>query len=142
MSQPVRSVVFLVGAVAVFLVADRVVHSPAFILPTDFVEYWAAARLNLRGENPYDADRLLAEQRLAEPGRADAVMMWNPPPALAAYMPLGALPARWATLLWVGLQLASVFVACDLLWRAYSPFGWVALSESDGDRVKVRSAEL
>ena len=46
-------------------------------------------------------------------------MMWNPPPALAVYMPLGALAPRWATLLWVGLQLAAVFVACDLLWRTY-----------------------
>src|SRR5947208_6038678 len=46
-------------------------------------------------------------------------MMWNPPPALAVYMPLGAIAPRWATLLWVGLQLAAVFVACDLLWRNY-----------------------
>jgi hypothetical protein len=62
---------------------------------------------------------LLAEQKFADEKRTEAVMMWNPPPALAVYMPLGMLPTRWATLLWVSLQLAAVFVACDLLWRAY-----------------------
>ncbi len=100
-------------------VADVLVRAPDFLVPRDFLEYWAAGRVNLRAGNPYHPEELLAEQKLADPTREHAVMMWNPPPALAVYMPLGALPPRWATLLWVGLQLAAVFVACDLLWRTY-----------------------
>jgi hypothetical protein len=47
------------------------------------------------------------------------VMMWNPPPSLAVYMPLGLAPARWASLAWVGVQFAAVMLACYLLWRVY-----------------------
>src|SRR5262245_14988290 len=122
MSQRVRSLlVLLVGGAALVFAADVVVRTPGFLVPRDFLEYWAAGRLNLRAGNPYHPAELLDEQKRADPAREHAVMMWNPPPALAVYMPLGALPPRWATLLWVGLQLASVFVACDLLWRAYCP---------------------
>ena len=66
MSQTVRSfLVLLVGGAAVAFAADGLVRSAAFRLPKDFPEYWAAGRLNLRGENPYDPAKLLAEQRLA-----------------------------------------------------------------------------
>src|SRR5262245_20325969 len=103
MSQAVRSLlVVLVGGVALVSAADRIVRSPAFLVPKDFLEYWGAGRLNLRGENPYDPARLLAEQRTVDPDRREAVMMWNPPPALAVYEPLGWLPARWAALVWIG----------------------------------------
>jgi hypothetical protein len=87
----------------------------------DFLEYWAAARLNLRGENPYDPVLLLAEQRTVEPARDHAVMMWNPPPSLALYAPFGALPAVWSVLIWVCAQLAACIFACRLLWQIYGP---------------------
>src|SRR5205823_5544679 len=83
-------------------------RSPAFSIPKDFLEYWASGRLSLRGENPYDPATLLAEQRTADPDRPEAVMMWNPPPALALYAPLGWLSPRWAALLWIGAQLLAV----------------------------------
>ncbi len=128
MSQALRSVlVVLVGGAVLAFAAARMVDSPAFRLPKDFPEYWAAGRLNLRGENPYDPARLLAEQRSADPDRPDAVMMWNPPPSLGLYMPLGLLPARWAALLWIAVQLAAVGLACFLLGKEYSPVRpWLA----------------
>jgi hypothetical protein len=120
MSPRTRSaLVLVVGCAALAFVADVVVRTPGFLVPRDFLEYWAAGRVNLRAGDPYHPAELLAEQRRADPAREHAVMMWNPPPALAVYMPLGAVPSRWATLLWVGLQLAAVLVACDLLWRNY-----------------------
>src|SRR6266508_3436352 len=118
MSPRVRSLlVLLVGGAALAFAADVVVRTPGFLVPRDFLEYWAAGRVNLRGSNPYHPDELLAEQKLADATRTEAVMMSNPPPALSADMPLRALAPRWATLLRVGLPLAAVFVACDLLWR-------------------------
>jgi hypothetical protein len=120
MSPRVRSIlVLLVGGAALVFAADMVVNKPDFLIPKDFPEYWAAGRVNLRGGNPYHPDELLVEQKLADEKRTEAVMMWNPPPTLAVYMPLGPIPPRWASLLWVGLQFTAVFVACDLLWRTY-----------------------
>ena len=113
------ALVVLVGLAALYYTADLLVHSPAFLKPRDFLEYWAAGAINLRGGNPYDPAELLRWQRLAEPERADAVMMWNRPWSLAVYMPLGALAPRWATLLWIGLQLFAVMLGCELLWRTY-----------------------
>jgi hypothetical protein len=122
MSPRIRSLLVLVlGGAALVFAADVVVRTPGFLVPRDFLEYWSAGRVNVGGGNPYNPDELLAEQKRADPDRTHAVMMWNPPPALALYMALGALGPRWAALLWVGLQLAAVFVACDLLWRAYCP---------------------
>ncbi|HEY1189664.1 MAG TPA: glycosyltransferase family 87 protein, partial [Gemmata sp.] len=122
MSPRLRSaLVLLVGGAALALTAGAVARAPEPLMPRDFPEYWAAGRVNLRGGNPYHPAELLREQRRADPAREHAVMMWNPPPSLAVYMPLGLLGARWAALAWLGLQLAAVFVACDLLWRAYCP---------------------
>jgi hypothetical protein len=114
-------IVVLLGGAAVVFAAARITESPAFIPPKDFPEYWAAGRLNLRGEDPYDASRVLAEQQMLEPDRREPVMMWNPPPSLALYMPLGLLPYRLSGLVWVGVQLLATLVACDLLWRLFHP---------------------
>jgi hypothetical protein len=129
MSQRFRSLlVLLIGGAALVFVAD-IIANTGLLRPRDFLEYWSAGRVNLRSGNPYHPAELLAEQKLADPERKEAVMMWNPPPALAVYMPVGAIPPGWATLLWVGLQLAAVFVACDLLWRTYCPaHRWFAIA--------------
>jgi hypothetical protein len=122
MASQLRSLlVLLIGGAALVFVADVMVRAPSFHVPKDFPEYWTAGRANLRSANPYDPAELLVEQKRINPDSEQAVMMWNPPPALAVYMPLGLVPPRWAALLWIGLQLAAVFVACDLLWRAYCP---------------------
>ena len=113
------AVVVAIGLLVAAVAADRVVNAPAFLNPRDFLEFWSAGAVVARGGNPYDPDALLAEQRRAEPDRDAAVMMWNPPWSLAVYVPVGLLPVRWATLVWIGLQLAAVMLSCDLLWRVY-----------------------
>jgi hypothetical protein len=120
MPARLRSILVVgVGLLVAAVAADRVVNSPAFLNPRDFLEFWSAGAVVARGGNPYDPDELLAQQRRAEPDRDAAVMMWNPPWSLALYAPVGLLHVRWATLLWVGLQLAAVMLACDLLWTVY-----------------------
>jgi hypothetical protein len=84
----------------------------------DFVEYWAAGRLNLHGENPYDPERIQQLER--EAGRTDdGILMWNPPWTLALVMPLGLLDVRTAHLLWLAMQFAVVAWCADALWRLY-----------------------
>lgn len=120
MPERIRSILVLLCGVGLFAAAaERIVASPALLQPRDFLEYWASGRLNARGEDPYDAEKLLQTQRLADPSRDEAVMMWNPPWALAAYMPVGLLPPRWAALVWVAGQLVAAILAALMLWQAY-----------------------
>src|SRR3712207_1349492 len=66
----------------------------------DFIQYWAAGTLCLRGENPYDPGRMADLERQA--GRDDDfLMMWNPPWALPFVLSLGLLPPRTGRLLWL-----------------------------------------
>lgn len=85
----------------------------------DFVEYWAAGRLNARGANPYDAADLYAQERAVSPGLTEAIMMWNPPWMLSLAMPFGLLPAHAAYWLWLAGQLAAVLYSADWLWRFF-----------------------
>lgn len=87
--------------------------------PDDFVEYYAAGRLNVEGNNPYDGDLLLPIEREAGRDTDEPIMMWNPPWTLAVAMPLGVLPARVAQLLWLALHLAIIIFCVDRLWRLY-----------------------
>jgi hypothetical protein len=129
MSQFIRSsLVLLFGGFLLVFAAQQLTEMPSYRVPKDFPEYWAAGRLNLHGQNPYDSSQLLMEQSRIDPDREEALMMWNPPPALVLYMPLDFIPYKLAGLVWVGVQLLAVMFACDLLWRQYYPQGnrWLA----------------
>ena len=117
--KPRPVLVVLVGVGAILFLGERLVRSSALV-PRDFVEYWSAGAVAVRGGNAYDPAPLLAAQQEMDPARDGAVMMWNPPWSLAVYMPLGFLPPGVATLVWLALQLLAVMVAADLLWRTYS----------------------
>ncbi len=122
----VAAAVLLVGQVRALL-AD-----PTVWPPDDFVEYWAAARLTLDGGNPYDPAQLLPLQLAAGRDTDEAIMMWNPPWALAAVLPLGLLPAREAQLLWLAANLLAAGWCGDRLWLRYDGdparrgVGWAA----------------
>jgi len=92
---------------------------PSIWPPDDFVEYWAAARLTLHGENPYDAAKLLPLQVAAGRDTDQAIMMWNPPWSLAVVLPLGLFSAREAQLLWLLANLAVIAFCGDRLWLQF-----------------------
>src|SRR5258707_7696020 len=69
---------------------------------SDFVEYWAAARLNLAGQNPYAGSAVWAVQHDLGFQFQGPVMMYNPPWGLAIALPFGLLPYRVALMLWLG----------------------------------------
>lgn len=88
------------------------------LLADDFVEYWAAGRLNLTGGNPYAADQLLPLERAA--GRdAEALIMWNPPYTLAVVMPLALFPYPLSRLLWLLLSIAMTLLASRWTWALF-----------------------
>src|SRR4051794_17668136 len=82
----------LVGVVFVGQVR-RLLADPTIWPPDDFIEYWAAAKLTLDGNNPYDPAQLLPLQVANGRQTDEAVMMWNPPWSLTVVLPLGFFPA-------------------------------------------------
>ena len=106
-------VVTLIALSAILTVAD--VRWPL----EDFVEYWAAGRLNAAGVNPYDPTALLHEQ--AQVGWSDRTpdMMYNPPWALAIAMPIGALDFQAARSIWLSVQILITLWCASQLWTLY-----------------------
>ena len=135
------AVLIVVGGLLTWQVRG-LLADPTVWPPDDYVQYWAAGRLNLDGQNPYSADLLLPLEKAAgrvsratgeaadETGGLDeAVMMWNPPWTLSAAMPLGAVPARVGQLAWLAVGLGCVGFAADRLWIVYGgrpELRWVA----------------
>jgi hypothetical protein len=93
----------------------------------DFIEYWAAGRLNAAGANPYDPALMLREQRQVGLSDPAPTMMYNPPWTLALAMPMGALPFAVARPIWVPLQLFLTLWSVSRLWILYG-------GEPDGTR--------
>lgn len=86
---------------------------------TDFVEYWAAARLLLTGGNPYSPVAMLATEAATGFRGKQALLMWNPPWTLLFVTPLGLISYGRASALWMWLSLAITFACADWLWLAY-----------------------
>jgi hypothetical protein len=108
----------------------KLLQDPTIFPPDDFVEYWAAGKLNARGQNPYDPS-LLHDLQKRETARQEdeAVMMWNPPWTLSFVMPFGLLPARDAQLLWLLMSLIACVASGDWLWRVHggpARYRWVS----------------
>jgi hypothetical protein len=86
----------------------------------DFIEYWAASRQLLAGENPYAPAALLAWERGVGFTGATPLMMRNPPWALPFALPFGALSFALAQRLWFGLGVASMLLSAQCSWRLYA----------------------
>lgn len=83
----------------------------------DYVSFWAAGRLNLQGQDPYDPALLEALEREAEPGSSEVLIMWPAPWALTLLMPFSCLDAHLSHLLWLAFQFVVLACAVDWAWR-------------------------
>jgi hypothetical protein len=120
---PVRLLPWVALTVAVaavgLLLADRLDHR-AWKL-SHFVQYWASARLLLRGDDPYALGQVHAMQVQAGwPAEKPLnFIMWNPPWTLTVVLPFGVLPFVAGRLVW-NLMLLGVLLGCvNALWRLY-----------------------
>jgi hypothetical protein len=84
----------------------------------DYVEYWAAGRLNLIGGNPYAADQLLSMQRAAD-RKTEFQPMFYPPWTLALTMPLALFSYPISRLLWFILCSAMILIAINWTWTLF-----------------------
>jgi len=97
--------------------------------PDDFVEYWAAGRLQLTGGNPYSPEQLFALQKSVGWTDDIPIMMWNPPWTLPFVMPFGLFDYPIGRGLWFLLNLALMLLCIDSLWHFYGgpkPYRWLA----------------
>jgi hypothetical protein len=107
-----------VALAALFVILNRPGHGWTALPFHDFVEYWAAGRLIVAGEDPYDHERM--QELESQAGRSDeGILMWNPPWVLPLVAPLGLLDVRAAHMLWMLLNLGVIVLCADLLWRLY-----------------------
>ena len=90
------------------------------VLPMyDFLEYWAAGRLQLTGGNPYSPEQMLALQQSIGWPWGGPLMMWNPPWALVFAMPFALLDFGVSRVVWLWFNLALALVCTDWAWRTY-----------------------
>jgi len=113
----------LLAALALLYLRGPILYTDGYGAPGsfDFLEYWGAAQLLLRGGNPYDPIALLAVQQVLGWLEPKPVLMWNPPWTLAVVLPLGLLPFGLATQVWLLLQLGLILGSGLLLWRYFAP---------------------
>jgi hypothetical protein len=119
-------VLIVLGLFLAWQQGDRFAQRPL----GDFAEYWAAGTLAVRGENPYDKDRVAELER--EAGRTgEPVLMYNPPWALTLVLPLGLLDVRTAQTAWQLAHLLALALTAHLLGQIYAgpgqrAAGWLA----------------
>ena len=70
-----------------FWLGTEVVTNPEHFSGDDFVEYWAAGRLNLTSGNPYDPNQLHPLELNTGLIEGEPVLWWSPPWVLSMVMP-------------------------------------------------------
>lgn len=109
----------LLAVLVVLLLQADTLLSPDFLQGDDYVEYWAAGRLNMTRANPYAPDQLLPLQLGIGRHEGVPLMMWNPPYTLAIAMPLAAVPYPISRFAWFLLQILSIAMSAGWLWQIY-----------------------
>jgi len=82
----------------------------------DFPDYWAAGRLLLQRQNPYDQTGFLASRNLP---MNQALPLRMPPWSLPMLLPLGLLSPFQAWLLWTALSVGSLLFTIDFCWKTF-----------------------
>jgi hypothetical protein len=83
----------------------------------DFISYWAAGHLLVRGQNPYDFQAVRALELAAGRNPAELVlMMRNPPLAFFMVLPLGFAGPKTALIAWLFTSISALCLASFLIW--------------------------
>lgn len=119
--------IFLWVALAVSLVVlwkmnASVLSNPLYIPVDDFSHYWAAGKLVISGENPYDAILVnqIKTQITGSQLQYDTIpIMYTPPWSLPVVMPFGLFGYATGRLFWLMAHVALLLLCANLLWRIY-----------------------
>jgi hypothetical protein len=115
--------VLLLISILVLIRLAPILTKPEIIPSDDFVRIWAAGKLNLQGENPFDPIRI--EQLQIEVGdyksglNANSIML-NPPWAIPLVMPFGLFNYPLSRLAWLITSTFLILISSHMLWLIYS----------------------
>jgi len=112
--------ILLFFSVYILITLAPTLSQSKYLPSDDFVPYWAGGKLNLVGENPYDAQKKESVQIAAggEPSsKYPIAIMLSPPWALPIVMPLSALDYPLSRLIWLLISIACLVICAQLLWR-------------------------
>jgi Glycosyltransferase family 87 len=107
----------LMGDVVHAATTSAAASDPKYV--RDFVEYWAASRLLLTGNNPYGPQELFELQRSVGWNDSIPLLMWNPPWTLSFTLPFGLASFDVAQVLWLLLNTFIVLFCAKELWLVY-----------------------
>ena len=131
LSQPLVWLILIIGIVFLFYITMDFVAQPDWLIIDDYVEYWAAGRLNITGGNPYQPKELLPLQHPACRFMGVPVMMYNPPWTMVLVMPFGAIDYQVGRAIWLLATILVVIICSDIAWRLFGGleskriFGWL-----------------
>ncbi len=105
---------------------------PQYFRSDDFMPYWAGGKLNLSGENPYDAQK--KEQVQIEAGgqpsnQVPIAIFLNPPWTLPFVMPFSLISYSISRIAWLLFSITCLVISAIYLWRYYDgppKVGWLA----------------
>ena len=112
----------LLSVFALLRVAPLLIK-PENLPSDDFVPYWASARLNLNGENPYDpqgVERLQVLSGGVASGSYTISIVLNPPWAISLLLPFGLFGYSSGRIAWLIFSIALLLISALLLWNIYS----------------------
>lgn len=114
----------LTSLVTLWVLSSRILIQPGWIMNQDFAQFWAAGRLNLSGENPYDPARVqfLKEQIAGEAKQKPQVItiFYSPPWAIPIAMAFGVFAYLPSRLLWLVGNILIMVLSVKVLWRLYN----------------------
>lgn len=90
--------------------------TPKSATDRDFIEYWAAGQLLVRGANPYDPTAIFQLERAAGLDKQTPKVTASPPPVLLLAWPLGHLDVKTGLVLWLLASLGALSLSVLILW--------------------------
>lgn len=82
----------------------------------DYIEYWAAGQLVVRGNNPYSVASVFQIERAVGYDSNQPIITPSPPLILLLCFPLGFVPVKSGLILWMVANLICLSASIMLLW--------------------------
>ena len=112
-------IVLVLAATVAYTVASRSGSVRHNVSNRDSIAYWAAGKLLVRGENPYNSVRVLEMERSQGYSETKPLVLRTPPWSLFLVIPLGLTNAFAAWTAWIALSLVAIVVSVRLCWKMY-----------------------
>jgi hypothetical protein len=85
----------------------------------DSIAYWAAGRLLLMRQNPYQASAVLELEQAQGYRESKPLVLRTPPWSLFMTLGPGLASAFWAWVMWILFSISALILSTRLCWRAY-----------------------